>query len=161
MDYTVEPKPKRIGRFLGLNPNVIGTRHPLWLYHDELEPRIAENEEEEKSLRDKGYDLFNAGMLANKTIVNWFWDLEDFSPKQLAVFAKDEYGVDLPIDASQDVLYRSICKLAKFAPQNENRLVFIAQMMEMNLEATMAEIKRMAGGGIDIEFETETFEVEL
>lgn len=160
MDYILETRPKRQALFMGFE-DAVPPRYPHYLYHEDLEPLLVQNAQEEIEARAKGYDAFTMSMLANKTMSNWFWDLEDFSPKQLVVFAKDEYGVDLPIEAGQQVLYDSICKLSRTAPQNENRLVFIAQVMEMNLEATMAEIKRMTGGGIDIEIETETFEVEL
>lgn len=137
-------------------------RYPFYMYHDFLEPVLVNNVEEEKEWASKGYDLFTVGMLSNKTVVNWYWDLEDLSAKQLAVFAMDEYGVELPSDASQEVLYKAICELSRTSPQNENRLVLIAQMMEMNLDATMEEIRRMQKeGALGIEMQNEEFEVTM
>ena len=147
---------------MGFGSSPIMPEYPIWMYHDTLEPRLVNNKEEEVALRAIGYDEFSAGMLSNKTTVNWYWDLEDLSSKQLSVFARDEYGVELPPDASQEVLYKAICELSRTSPQNENRLVLIAQVMEMNLDATMEEIRRMQReGALGIEMQNEEFEVTM
>jgi len=162
MDYEIERYPKRELRFIGFGTDTgKRSRYPFYMYHDCFEPALIENEDQEKEYKDKGYDLFTAGMLSNKGVVNWYWDLEDLSAKQLVVFAKDEYGVDLPVEAGQVVLYRAICDLSRSAPQNTNRLVFIAQVLDMKLTETVNEINRMiTPGALGVELETESFEVE-
>ena len=162
MDYVLTAMPKRIGRFLGFgNENEILPRYPMYYYKEDEEPLLIHSKDEEIAAINNGYDAFTTGMLSNKTVVNWFWDLEDLSPKQLVVFAKDEFGVELPADADQETLYRAVCKLSRTCPQNENRLVLIAQVMEMNLDATIAEIRRMNAGGIGVEITTEETEVVI
>jgi hypothetical protein len=97
--------------------------------------------------------------MSNKQLINWFWDLEDMSPRQLVVFAKDEYGVDLPIDAGQDRLFKAVVELTRCAPQNRNRLVLMAHEIYMEYDATVAEIRRMMDNPKGMEAETVTFEV--
>lgn len=160
MDYIAENRPKRKALFMGLGFD-IPPRYPSYLYHEVLEPVLVHNEEEEEAYRAKGYDSFTSGMLANKTMVNWHWDLEDLSAKQLVVFAKDEYDVDLPVEAGQLVLYKAICDLSRVAPNNVNRLVFMAQVFEMKLTETVNEIGRMiTPGALGVELENESYEVE-
>ena len=160
MDYIAENRPKRKALFQGFGFDV-PPRYPFYLYHEVLDPVLINNGEEEVEYRDKGYDSFTSGMLANKVMVNWHWDLEDLSAKQLAVFAKDEYDVDLPVEAGQLVLYKAICELSRSAPNNVNRLVFMAQVFEMKLTETVNEIGRMVTpGALGVELETESYEVE-
>jgi hypothetical protein len=159
MDYIAEIRPKRKALFRGLGFD-IPPMYPCYLYHEVLDPVLVKDEEEEELYRSKGYDSFTSGMLANKTMVNWHWDLEDLSAKQLAVFAKDEYDVDLPVEAGQLVLYKAICELSRAAPNNVNRLVFMAQVFEMKLTETVNEIGRMiTPGALGVEIENEEFEV--
>lgn len=119
-------------------------KYPYWLYKDGFEPILAHNTEEEQNAKEQGYEFVTAGTMSNKNLVNWFWDLEDFSPKQLRVFAKDEYGVDLPEDAGQETLFKAVTELARFAPQNQNRLIMMAHTISMNYNATLDEIRRLS-----------------
>lgn len=137
-------------------------KYPRWMYKDGCSPlKVADETEEEKARKD-GYDAVSAGMMANHVLINWFWDIEDMSPRQLCVFAHDEYGVDLPIEAGQDRLFKAVVELAKYAPQSRNRLVLMAHTMRMNYDETLDEIKRLiSGNGQGMETETETYEIEV
>jgi hypothetical protein len=135
-------------------------RYPYWLYKDGYEPILVNCKEEVDEAKAKGYELVTAGTMANKNLINWFWDLEDFSPKQLRVFAKDEYGVELPEEASQQTLFKAVTELSRAAPQNRNRTVMMAHTISMNYDATIEEIKRMAEnhGDCNVEQFYEEFE---
>ena len=136
---------------------------PKYLYREGDPPLKVMNAEEEEAARLEGYDAVHAGQLANKYLINWFWDLEDMSPKQLRVFALEEYGVDLPEEASQEKLFQAVVELTRAAPQNRNRLVLMAHTISMQYEETMEEIRRMVDNpmGAGLEEETITFEVML
>jgi len=134
--------------------------YPRYMYRDGYEPRLINSPEEEKQARKEGWDTITAAAMSNRHLVNWVWDLEDFSPRQLVVFAHDEFGVNLPVDAGQEKLFRAVTELARFAPQNRNRLVLMAHTIAMNYDATLEEIRRMAKGeGQNLVTETESFEV--
>ena len=148
----------------GIKANLPGVKphFPCALYKDGEDPLVVQNAEEEAEARAKGFDSLSASSMANPYLTNWVWDLEDMSPKQLVVFAKDEYNVDLPIEAGQSTLFQAVCELTKHSPQNNNRLVLMAHTMKMNYDASIAEIRRMIAspGGVGLESETTTFEVE-
>jgi hypothetical protein len=131
------------GAYFGKSHPGVLVRFPCWLYKDNTEPLKVNNDEEEKAAREKGYDSVTASTMANKYLANWFWDLEDFSPKQLVVFAKDEFDVDLPIEAGQDRLFKAVVELSRCAPQNQNRLVLMAHTVKLNYDATLEEIRRL------------------
>ncbi len=152
-------------KFLGVyegNEMVVGGPlpvYPCWLYHDKHEPRIVYNEDEEKQAKLEGFDHVNSTMMSNKTLVNWFWDFEDMSPKQLCVYSKEEYGVELPIEAGQKKLFQAVTELTRYAPQNKNRMVFMAHELPMKYEATLDEIRRMVDdpGEMNVERTYEEF----
>jgi hypothetical protein len=149
------------GPGINIRYDLAPNRYPFWLYKDGAEPVMVKNEDEEKTARADGYDTVTAGITANRYLVNWFWDLEDMSAKQLHIFAKEEYGVDLPIEAGQERLFRAVCELTLHAPQNQNRLILMAHTIKMNYDETIEEIKRMmvhpsqgmASETISLEFE--------
>jgi len=118
-------------------------KYPCWLYHNDHDPKVVYDDSEEAQARLEGYDHITASMMSNKYLINWFWDLEDMSPRQLQVYAQEEFGVDLPIEAGQEKLFQAVTELTRFAPQNRNRLVFMAHTIQMNYEAALAEIQRI------------------
>lgn len=158
----VPPRPVPTGLTFGgiAVPGYHGPRYPRMLYKDGEPPRKVSNETEEAAAAADGYDAVSASVLSNKYLINWVWDLEDMSPRQLRVFARDEYGVELPEDATQETLYRCVLKLAKHAPQNSNRLVLMAHTVKMNYDATLEEIRRLQGENVN-GVETETIELEI
>ncbi|MFH2076314.1 MAG: hypothetical protein ABIJ57_13375 [Pseudomonadota bacterium] len=136
-------------------------KYPVWRYHKIHEPILVNNTDEDELIRQKGYAPINVPISANTGFINWFWDIEDMSPRQLCVFAREEYGVDLPEDANQITLQKALFRLIKNAPQNQNRLVLMAHTIKMNYDETLEEIKRMAFGGGGCCTETETKEVVI
>ena len=149
----------------GIRANLPGVklRYPCTLHKDGFDPIVVNNEDEENQARLDGYDSLTASAMANNYMTNWIWDLEDLSPKQLAVFAKDEYGVNLMVEAGQSELFMAVCELARHAPQNRNRLVLMGHTIKLNYDATIAEIKRMIANpdGEGLESETISFEIEV
>lgn len=136
--------------------------YPRWMYKEDSSPLLVNNCDEEEKARLEGYDTISAGSLSNPYLINWFWDLEDFSAKQIHVFALEEYGVDLPIEAGQEKLFKAVCELTRAAPQNRNRLVLMAHTMKLNYDETLEEIRRTVSPGAQgVETETTTFEVEM
>ncbi len=139
--------------------NLCGQRYPIWLYHDDKEPLLVNDDDGEKEARLQGYDSITAADMSNKHLINWFWDLEDMSPRQLQIFAKEEYSVDLPIEAGQEKLFKAIVELTRAAPQNQNCMVFMAHTIKMNYDETLNEIRRMIEGPPGTE--TENFYKEV
>ena len=136
--------------------------YPHYMYRDDDEPILINNEEEEKEARKKGYDHITAGTLANRHLVNWFWDLEDMSPKQLVVFAKEEYGIELPIEAGQLKLFEALCELTKHSPKNRNRLILMAHTVAMNYDETLEQIQRtIENPDPTANIETEKYEITI
>lgn len=159
---TTETKSDREFKFMGLKDEQSPMpQYPRWLYHDGADPICVSNTDAEAEARANGYDSITAAAMSNRQLVNWFWDLEDMSPKQLRVYAREEYEVDLPAEASQETLFRAVCKLGKAAPQNRNRLVLMAHTIKMDYDATIAEIKRMVGLPADVEVEHFSEEITL
>jgi len=136
-------------------------KYPAWRYHKIHQPILVNDTDEDGLMREKGFEPINVPISANTGFQNWFWDIEDMSPRQLCVFAREEYGVDLPADADQMKLQKAVFELVKFSPQNRNRLVLMAHTIKMNYDETLEEIKRMAFGGNGCCTETESRVVEL
>jgi hypothetical protein len=154
---TYEPRKFEM-MFMGLN-RLHMPKYPHWMHKDGAEPRLIENSLDDVKARADGYDNITAAAMSNRYLINWFWDLEDFSIRQLHVFAKEEYGVDLPIEAGQEKLFQAVCELTRNAPQNQNRLILMAHTVKMNYDATLEEIKRLFVNPGDANVENESFEV--
>ena len=129
-------------------------RYPMYMYlgdsNEDLEFEgsrsrciLVENTQQEEDALLRGYDHIHAGMMANKVLINWYWDLEDFSKKQLVIFAKEEFEIDLPIEATQIKLLNAVLLLTRHAPQNCNRIILMAHTIEMNYDETLSTIRKM------------------
>jgi len=164
LENVIEPEIK-VGDVVGVFKGLEGgpgeyVRYPCRMYRDGADPVTVEDTEEEDKAKLSGYDHVSQGQMANKHLINWYWDLEDMSARQLVVFAKDEYGVDLPIGAGQDKLFSCVIELSRHAPKNRGSIVMMAHSIKMNYDATLEEIRRMADAtGPDYEIETETWEI--
>lgn len=148
------------GVFLGYNPGHKRIQYPCMMYLEGAEPLKVDNTDEEADARKKGYDNFTAGALSNRHLINHFWDLEDMSPKQLVVYAREEYGVELPVEAGQVKLFKCLCELTRCSPKNRNRLIMMAHTVAMNYDATIEQIKRaFEKPSPSVEMELETWEI--
>lgn len=129
--------------------------YPAWRYHQLFEPKIVKNTAEDIQASCAGWK--DPGMLITAVphMANWNHDLEDMDAKQLVLFAREEYDVDLPPKAGVEKLLKAIWRLAQVAPQNEGRMILLAQSVEMNYDETLKEIERMAGDEADLDY-TET-----
>lgn len=157
----LELRPRKFeAMFMGLNREHLPV-FPHWMHKDNCEPWLVENTDEDREARAKGFDNITSGAMANRYLINWFWDFEDFSVRQLTVFAKEEYGVDLPIEAGQEKLFQAVCELTKAAPQNRNRLILMAHSIKMNYDETLEEIRRVMASPGDANVEVERFEVMM
>jgi hypothetical protein len=142
--------------FMGIRGDGNEKYYPHWVYHKFHEPMLVNDTSEEDAAKLNGFEAVGPFILSNSSMQNWFWDLEDMSPKQLRVFAKDEFAIDLPEDARQEVLFNAVCKLSKLAPQNHGRIALMAHTIKMNYDETLEQIRRGISGGV-----TETFTEEF
>ena len=155
-------KPDRVFSLMGFGD--IGMKipkYPAWRYHKILQPFLVKDTEEDVQAIQDGYDDPGVPQMANKQLSNWYWDLEDMSPKQLVCFAKDEYEIDLPIEAGQERLFTAVCELTKHAPQNQGRITLMAHTIKMNYDETLNEIRRRSGAEFTPGMKLEQHEVWL
>jgi len=141
----------------GIYGNVKVEKYPAWRYHKLLDPILVKDTSGDEEAKLKGYYEPETSFMSNKILTNWYWDIEDMSSKQLSVFAKDEYGVDLPPDASQDKLQVAVFELGKFNTHDKGNLVFMAHEIKMNYDETIKQFREMANDGLP-EVEREVFE---
>lgn len=136
------PEPvTREAMFMGLFGDVYRGQkvYPRWMYKDGLPPILVKDLGQENKAKRDGYDSISSGAMANPYLINWFWDFEDMSPKQLRVFAKEEYGVEFLPETDQETLFKCVVELTRHAPQNKNRMVLMAHSVKMNYDATLDE----------------------
>ena len=141
-----KPKDRPGPVFLGL----VGRNdpYPAWRYHELYEPIIVYNtDEDEKAKAQKYIDARDNVSTACRYLVNWRFDLEDMSPRQLAQFAKDEFEVDLPIEAGSEKLFKCVWKLHVADPKNQQNIVLMAHSVRMEYDATCQFIKDVAEFG--------------
>jgi hypothetical protein len=122
-------------------------KYPAWRYHEWQEPVIVNDKEEDERAAAAGWIEHNKPMTMVRHLLNQRFDLEDMSARQLALYARQEYGVDLPVEAGKEKLFKAIWRLSINAPENEDRVVLMAHSLEMNYEETQLEIKKLAAKG--------------
>jgi len=119
--------------------------YPAWRYHDYEEPIIVRNAKEDREAREKGWDNVRAPITADQRFNNYYHDLEDFNNRQLAYYAKNEFGAELPAEASKAKLLWAIWQLAMRSRKTKKRIVLLAQSIRMNYDETVAEVLKHAG----------------
>lgn len=129
-------------------------KYPSWRYHKFKEPLLIYNTDEDDKCQTQGYEAVTVPLTANKNISNWFWDLEDMSAKQLSVFAKEEYDVDLPAEIGQEKLLKAILNITKTRLQDDNSIVYMAHVIKLDYDGLLDEIRQQVIGA---ETETEVF----
>ena len=122
--------------------------YPGWRYHKWLEPIIVNDTDEDYEASIAGWKKLDIPFTSVKHLNNWRYDLEDMTARQLVLFAYEEFGVDLPLEAGEEKLLKAIWKLTNFAPQNKGRITLMAQSIEMNYDET---VKYIQGLGKDME----------
>ncbi len=132
--------------------------YPAWRYHRIHEPILVKNTDEDVAIRVKGYEKPWMPHTANQGPINWYWDLEDFSPKQLVVYAGEEFGVDLPIDAGQERLFKAVLDLSHIKPESRDHMILMAHTIKMNYDETLIEIRKQFDAGIP-EIESQVIEL--
>lgn len=135
-------------------------KYPAWRYHDFYEPRLVHDTEQDMQASCEGWKDPGLLITAMPHKSNWNYDLEDMTAEQLVLFAKEEYDVDLPAEAGVEKLIKALWRIARIAPQNDGRMILLAQAVEMNYDETVKEIERMAGDDADLDY-TETKDVWL
>lgn len=148
------PKPGIFFRAYGSARNKI---YPVWRYHKFKEPIIVKNAEEDKEALENGYKHLDVAVERDSLLFNYMVDLEDFTPRQLSVYIKDEFDLELSPDAGIEKLIQAVWKLTWNHPANENRIVLLAQSIEMNYDETVLEIQKMGAGEKFDETEEEVF----
>ena len=122
--------------------------YPAWRYHEFHEPIIVHDTEEDEKFTAQGYiNARHQVTTACRYLINWRFDLEDFTPRQLAQFAKDEFEVNLPIQAGAEELFRCLYKLHVSDPRNQENIVLMAHSIRMEYDATCKYIKDVAEFG--------------
>ena len=117
-------------------------KYPSWRYHKIFDPILVHNTAQDEKVKREGWEPVFIPITANKYLSNWFWDLEDMSVKQLMIFAQEEYGIKLPVEAGQERLLKAVLQLSRMAPQNAGRIIFMAHQIKMNLDDFYQEVKK-------------------
>ena len=120
--------------------------YPAWRYHSNnlFEPVIVQNTEEDEKAALEGWKSLDVPITGMQHLSNWRHDLEDMTAKQLVLFAKEEFGVDLPVEAGDIKLVKAMWSLTHLAPQHSGRITLLAQSIEMDYDATLDEIRALA-----------------
>lgn len=124
-------------------------KYPAWRYHALYEPKIVQNTDEDQIASEQGWKDPSVPLTAVQTFSNHMHDLEDMNPQQLVAYAREEYEIDLPVEAGKAKLLHALWQIAARAPKNEGRIILLAQSMRMNYDETVKEITRQAGGDIN------------
>lgn len=141
---------------------------PVWLYHnqDMYEPMLAKNKKEYDALLKQGYSKTKLkALMKAPVIINHGVDIENLSLSQLVYYIKTEFGLELPKEVGEEKLVKAIWRLSRAAPQNKDRMILLAQEVELEYEATQAEIKRCFSDDANIEnnknYTCENFKEEI
>jgi len=127
--------------------------YPAWRYHKHLEAIIVNDTAADIEAQQLGYEHLDTITKSNPHLMNFMADLEDFSPRQLARYAKEEFEIDLSPEAGEEKLRQSIRALTVFSPKNRDRIVLLAQSIKMNYDETVEEVRNLSKDFEEIETE--------
>jgi len=128
--------------------------YPAWRYHDFFEPVVVNDTEEDIKVKAEGWKEADQPITSVPKLMDWRIDLEDMNSKQLVLFIKDEFGVELPIDAKEEQLIKAVWRLMRVSPQHSGRVCLLAQTIEMDYDEEV-EFIREAAEGIEMKFSKE------
>ena len=101
---------------------------------------MVHNTEDDEHAKKDGWKALDVPVSSVAHLCNWRHDLEDMTAKQLVLFAREEFGVDLPVEAGEERLVKAMWRLTHIAPQHSGRITLLAQSVEMDYDATVKEI---------------------
>ena len=132
--------------FLGLAGR--DSPYPAWRYHEFYDPVVVHNTEEDEKIKAQGWkDASQQPTTACRHLINWRFDLEDMTARQLAQFAKDQFNVDLPIQSGAEKLFQCVWRLHMADPRNQENIVLMAHSVRMEYDETVQYIKEVAEFG--------------
>jgi len=143
MVKSVKPKNVTPGIFFRAYGTAAGKPYPAWRYHKIREPVIVNNTDEDINAGKNGYNPPDTLIKRKPHLMNFMLDFEDMTPRQVVLFAKEEFGIDLPAEAGHAKLLKAIWRLTLNSPKNKDRIVLLAQSIRMNYDETLEEIKRV------------------
>ena len=139
-----ERKPQPAMVFAGLVKDGKMQTYPAWRYHSLYEPRIVYDTEQDQQAAKEGWRPPEEPITAVPRLSNYFHDLEDFTVRQLVAYAKEEFGIEFPKEASKETLIKAIWRLYQITPKHKGRMVLLAQSVRMNYDETLKQIQRTA-----------------
>lgn len=156
MDKIEKNKPEGPGIFwMGVHGQ--NKDYPAWRYHELFEPILVHDTNEDDLAKLRGWNNLDTPITSVQHLSNWRHDLEDMTAKQLVLFAIEEFGVELPVEAGEERLVKAMWQLTHLAPQHSGRICLLAQSIEMDYDETLDEIRGLAE---NVEF-TEVKEVTI
>ena len=118
--------------------------YPAWRYHELFEPVVVHNTEEDEQAAERGWKTLDAPITGVQHLVNWRHDLEDMTAEQLVLFAREEFQVDLPVEAGEEKLVKAMWRLTHNSPQHTGRVTLLAQTVAMDYDEIVSEIQAFA-----------------
>lgn len=115
--------------------------YPAWRYHKYFDPVLVHNTDEDETAKGNGWESIEASVFAPSKLKNFGPDFEELSPRQLCLYAKSKFNIDLSPKTSPDKLIQALYRLYTNDPGSKDDVVLLAQSMEMDLDQTMAAIR--------------------
>ena len=117
--------------------------YPAWRYHKWFKDIVVNNTEEDEEAKSKGYINVRGHPFssANKHYYNWKYDFDEMSARKMALYAKEEFNVNLPYQAGRKHLFKLIYDLYKASPASRDRIIYFAQTVELDYDQIVDHLK--------------------
>jgi len=144
-------------------PHGYREEYPQWRWHKNGSVMLVESQDEDDEALEKGYQEVNPSHIRPNALMNLAQDFENMTDRQLHLYAKEHFEIDLPVGAPRASIMKGIFRLFTADPFTKDRLVLLARSIEMNLDQTQIDIQRMVAGelshleGVEHETFTEEF----